>query len=551
MIHCTMQEHLLLEEHRVKNKLVNVALVVASLVGLPLVAASVIRANIFQDILFLAAHVSMYLMVLVVMLLRHQLTYRWRAYTIIFIIFLVAIVDFVKTGFISIGFLWMTTAVVLCVLFFNFKRGLYCLGFGLLIIFSIAFLDKTHVITYDLDYQYYAREPIIVVIRTFAYLITSLIIIFSIRQIYNTLNDSNTLLSIQKADLIKSTERLKQEMEVRIQSEKQALDNEYKFKSIFELSTDPIAVVDLQGRIIDFNHSFMELSKREAADLSMIHYLSIMPEEYHEYFLTYNNRLKELPGRFELRYHNRSGKAMYLDVSLSIIHYPSGEALLAVFRDYTERIYNDRAIYSAVLEAEERERLNLSKELHDGLGPLLSTLKIYFEVLEKRPGDPEIHQRINNTLAESIKGVKAISNNLSPYILQNLGVTKALQGFINNVTIGDFPKVTMESNMTERLSEKVEITVYRLVTELLNNTLKHAQARHVFIELLMEDEVLTIRYTDDGKGFDTESNEKMHNGIGLFNIKSRIEKFGGTIHIDSKKDQGFRFLATMNVNEIT
>jgi PAS domain S-box-containing protein len=546
-----MQDQILLEEQRVKNKLVNVALVVASLVGLPLVAASVIRANIFQNLLFLASHVSMYLMVFMVMLLRHRITYRWRAYTIIFIMFLLAIVDFVKTGFVSIGFLWMTTAVVLCVLFFNFKRGLYCLGFGLVIIFSIYFLDKTQVIKYDLDYHYYARAPIIVVIRTFAYLITSLIIIFSIRQIYNTLNSSNIMLSIQKADLIKSTERLKQEMEVRIKSEKQAQNNEYKFKSIFELSTDPILVVDLQGRIIDFNHSFLGLTRRGAANLLMMDYLTIIPEEYREYFSTYKDRLKELPNRFELRYQTRFGKSMYLDVSLSVIHYPSGEALLAIFRDYTERIYNDRAIYSAVLEAEERERLNLSKELHDGLGPLLSTLKIYFEVLEKRPADPEIHLRIKNTLDESIKGVKAISNNLSPYMLQALGIVKALQGFINNVTLGDSPKVILESNIAERLSEKVEITVYRLVTELLNNTLKHAKAQSVLIRLNLENEQLSIHYSDDGLGFDAESMEQQANGIGLFNIKSRIEKFGGKTSIESKKGQGFRYTATMNVNDIT
>lgn len=545
-----MLEQLHQEEKRVKDKLVNDALLVASIVGLPYLAVSIIRANIFQNLLFLVTHISMYLMVLMVTIFRKKIAYHWRANAFIALMVLLALVDLFQTGFVSIAVLWLVTAVVLNVLFFNFRRGQYAIVFSLLLIATIFVLDKSEVLVYQLDYQYYARAPIIILMRTFAFLVTSLIIIFSIRRIYNTLNSSNALLSMQKADLIKTAERLKTEIAERQKTEQQALDNEYKFKSIFELSADPILVVDLQGRIIDFNHTFMELSQRSAAELSMIDVLSIIPESYHDYFSTYKNRLKELPGRFELRYQNKDGKSMYLDVSVSVINYPSGEALLAVFRDNTERINRDKLVYSAVLEAEERERLNLSRELHDGLGPLLSTLKIYFNVLEKRPGDPEITRRIGNTLSESIRVVKAISNNLSPYMIQSLGMVKALQGFISNISVDDSPKVTLESNITRRLGEKVEITVYRLLTELLNNTMKHAKARQVIIRLRLDDDELNIHYSDDGVGFDLEHAGQQFSGIGLFNVQSRIEKFGGTAKIDSKTGEGFSFTACMNVNEI-
>lgn len=546
-----MQEQIKQEEKLVKEKLVNDALLVAALVGLPLMVAAVVRANILQNLFFLTTHVTMYLLVLLVTLLRNKIAFHWRANTIIAVLIILALIDLLQTGFVSIGVLWLTAAVILSVLFFDFRRGQYCLVLCLLMIGTVFLLDKSGFLVYNVDYQAYARAPVIIVMRTFAFLATSLIIIFSIRRIYGTLNSSNDLLSMQKADLIKTTERLKSEMAVRQKTEQQALDNEYKFKSIFELSADPILVVDLQGRIIDFNHSFIELSQRTATELSMIDYLSIIPESYHDFFSTFKNRLKELPGRLELRYQNNQGKAMYLDVSVSVINYPSGEAILAVFRDNTERINRDKLMYSAVLEAEERERLNLSRELHDGLGPLLSTLKIYFDVLEKRPGDPEIISRIHNILSESIKTVKAISNNLSPYMLQSLGIEKALQGFIHNVSVNEFPKIELNSNIHTRLSEKVEITVYRMLTELLNNSLKHARANHILIQLLLDKQTLTISYSDDGIGFDMDQKNQQVSGIGLFNIKNRIDKFGGTINMESQEGKGFQLNAYLNVNEIS
>lgn len=539
------------EERQVKDKLVNISLLVSAIAGFPLMVSAVVRAIIFHNILFLTSHTSLYLFVLFAAVFRKRLNYNIRAYVIIFILFALSFLDFVNTGFISIGFLWMTTAVVLSVLYFNLARGIFAVSFGLILILSVYFLKVAGFITYDIDYDLYASAGIIMVMRTFSFLITSLMIIFSIKLIYGALNENVHLLEVQKEDLLKSTERLTQEIEIRKKSEQFALENEYKFRNIFETSTDPIAIIDMGGRFLDFNNSFIALTGHTALEISGLHFLELVPLEYRNLFDAYDNNLTNIPLRFEMKYVRSDGELKFLDVSMTRINYTGIDALLSIFRDNTEKISRERSIFSAVLDAEEKERFRMSKELHDGLGPLLSTLKIYFEVLEKRPGDVEIQNRINTTLSESIKSVKEISNNLSPYVLQNLGVVRALRGFIEKITFNRKIEIAFDSNIESRFSEKIEIAIYRLVTELLNNTIKHAQAQNVNIKLMISDSLLNIHYDDDGVGFNKNEIEEKSGGIGLFNIKSRVEKLGGEAYIETSKGKGFKFSASINYTELT
>jgi PAS domain S-box-containing protein len=545
-----MDEYLLNEEQRVKSRLVDTALIVSALAGFPLMVASVIRANIFDNNLFLVSHILLYVLVLTVALFRKRIAFPIRAGSIILIIYTLAILDFIKTGFVSIGFIWLTTAVVMAVLFFNFKRGITILIIGLLLIAITYLLQQLGVLTYHIDYNEYAKAPIILVMRTFAYLVCSFLMIFSIKVIYKTLNEGNDLLKKQKNDLLTSTQRLKEEIEVRKQSEQHALDNEFKFRNIFELSTDPISIVGLDGKFIDFNNSFIDLLELPAHEIANANYLELIPEEHRDAVKKYNNQLENIPSRFELKYKRNDGQLRYLDITTTAISYAKQKAILAVFRDNTEKINRERTIFSAAIQAEEKERLRLSKELHDGLGPLLSTIRIYLDVLEKKPGDVEIQHRINTTLNESIKSVKEISNNLSPYILQNLGVVKAIRGFIDKITFNQQLEVEFESNIENRLAETIEIAVYRLITELLNNTLKHASAKRVNIKIVLEEQLLTVSYSDNGIGFDLEALKQRTSGIGLFNIKSRIEKLGGTITINTSIGKGFQLFAQININEI-
>lgn len=146
--------------------------------------------------------------------------------------------------------------------------------------------------------------------------------------------------------------------------------------------------------------------------------------------------------------------------------------------------------------------------------------------------------------------MKEVSNNLSPYILQNLGVVKALRFFLDKINYTDKLSIHLESNFESRLNEKIEITVYRLITELVNNTLKHADARNARVKILLHDNDLLVKYLDDGIGFNPEDVQQNKGGIGLFNMKSRIEKMGGVFDYKTGTGKGFELFVKLGIETL-
>jgi PAS domain S-box-containing protein len=542
------------EEQEVKNRLVDIVLLVASVIGLPLLVASFVRVVIFGNkpllLLFIGLEAIFYAVLVIFYLCRKVIRFKIRAWFIIFSCFLFASLDFWSVGFISFGHIWLSTAIILSVLFFNFLNGIKSVVFSILIVVLFQVLKSTEILHYTLDYNLMAKAPVTMYVRTLMLLITCFTIIYSIKLIFETLNSKNLELQNKATDLVASTQQLKQEIEIRTKSEQQALENEYKFKNVFEKSSDPIAIISKVGILLDYNLSFLDLLGTTTDKISNIHYLALLPDDYKEEFKAYRNQLDLIPTRFEIIYRRNGMADKFLDVSLTPITFAADDAFMVVLRDNTEKISHERIVFTVALEAEEKERLRMSKELHDGLGPLLSTIKIYLDVLEKRPGDIEIQKRISNTLNESIRSVKEISNNLSPYVLQSFGVIKALKSFIDKITFNEKIHVSLASNIEKRLSKNIEITIYRLVTELLNNTLKHANAKLVDIQIILEDNLLSIVYTDNGDGFEMEMLKQNSHGIGLFNMKSRIENLGGKININTATGKGFKLFAQIVVTEL-
>ncbi|NJK84795.1 MAG: PAS domain S-box protein [Bacteroidales bacterium] len=174
--------------------------------------------------------------------------------------------------------------------------------------------------------------------------------------------------------------------------------------------------------------------------------------------------------------------------------------------DITERKQNQQKLFNAVIHAEEEERSRIAKDLHDGVSPVLSTLKLYVQsfVMSKDENLKEtLISRISDTINETISSIKEISNNLSPHILHNFGYTIAVESFINRIK--DIKKVNFhfEYDFDSRFDEKIEITLYRVTIELINNSLKHSNAGNIKI-VFNKNSYFIVNYDDDGNGFDPE-----------------------------------------------
>ncbi len=208
------------------------------------------------------------------------------------------------------------------------------------------------------------------------------------------------------------------------------------------------------------------------------------------------------------------------------------------------RRQTEKMFLNTIIQTEEKERKRFAKDLHDGLGPLLSTVKMSVSSLSQMKHDEASREIVENTelvINEAIKSLKEISDNLSPHVLNNFGLVRALNNFSNKINITKTIRINLESNLKdERFDSNVEVVLYRVVCELINNTIKHAKAKKIDISLTKADDYLTIVYQDDGKGFNVAKviEQPASSGMGFSNIYSRINSLKGEINIESEHKKG-------------
>ena len=196
---------------------------------------------------------------------------------------------------------------------------------------------------------------------------------------------------------------------------------------------------------------------------------------------------------------------------------------------------SEKRVLAAVIRTEEQERQRFAKELHDGLGPLLSVIKMLVSGLDTNK-ESEVNEKIKQNLRqavdEAISGVRDISANISPHILNNFGLKDAVEAFIKRMRQADNFKVYFTTNLE--------------ICELINNTLRHAAASKVTIDLQLEEGILYLEYTDNGIGFDV-NRISGHTGMGLDNMRYRLQSGNGDIEIVSEHGKGMRANAFIKV----
>lgn len=193
--------------------------------------------------------------------------------------------------------------------------------------------------------------------------------------------------------------------------------------------------------------------------------------------------------------------------------------------------------FRAVIEAEEQERMRVARELHDGLGQLLSAARLNVSVLD--PNDPDeqtSHQTSLTLLDDACQEVRNISHNLMPGTLIRLGLPAALNDLAQKVNVAGGMQVIPHVQIAEEsLSKSMNISIFRICQELIANTLKHAKAAQLHIHLSTDAQSLILDIRDDGTGIEMHHIENS-TGIGWKNIFSRVSLLNGTITVQKGKD---------------
>lgn len=206
----------------------------------------------------------------------------------------------------------------------------------------------------------------------------------------------------------------------------------------------------------------------------------------------------------------------------------------------------------SMVNGQEAERTRIAKDLHDGLGGLFSTIKMYFSTLQHEQeslSHNELFIKSYGLIDTASEEVRRIAHNMMPEGLMKLGLLHALEDMCSNISAAKQLQVKLQSyGMEKRMNASTEIMLYRIVQELLNNIIKHAHATNVIVQFNREADQLTVTVEDNGRGFSLqEPDGKKHKG--LETIKSRVNYLNGNISIDSENNIGTTVLMEFLINQ--
>ena len=181
-------------------------------------------------------------------------------------------------------------------------------------------------------------------------------------------------------------------------------------------------------------------------------------------------------------------------------------------------------LLQALMQGEEKERSRIAKDLHDGVAGMLAAVKMHFSSM---PGsDNLVHSEIRKT-----------SHNLMPEVLLQHGLDEALRRYCNNVNNSKVLQIQYDSwGKIDRFTGSFELSVYRIVQELVNNIIKHSRASQAIVQLSQQEDLLSISIEDNGVGF--SNNETAKDGMGLRSLQSRIKAMNGKLEVESSQQSG-------------
>ena len=317
-------------------------------------------------------------------------------------------------------------------------------------------------------------------------------------------------------------------------AEKQELElKNARLMALFaELDPDPVIRIDINGIIIFSNDSAKQLLPDELTGKSI---REIIPQIYFpidDYIKS--DKSKNITHSFN----SRNYSILFRGIS-------SLDIAQIYFHDITEKIeYENRLkdLSNNLQNKIEEDRMRIARELHDGIGQNLLLLKMsliknYHDILLKTGKESTFNETINS-LESTIKELKSILFNLKPSILEEMGLGPSLTSLVNKISDESNVKGSLNIfGLEKRMDKKLELTLYRIVQEAINNILKHSEATEFSIQLIQKNDMIRILISDDGVGFQS-ANKKTNGGLGLINIRERVESYRGNFKIDASPGYG-------------
>ena len=203
-----------------------------------------------------------------------------------------------------------------------------------------------------------------------------------------------------------------------------------------------------------------------------------------------------------------------------------------------EKINKQKQLTQATIEGQEKERSEISKELHDNINQILVTIKLYLELaLDDNRLKDDLIKRSSEKIMYCINEIRTLSKSLAPPSLNEYGLVEAITELIENIRLTKTFNIDLKVKLDSinQFNSLQQLYIYRIIQEQLNNIIKHANAKNVSVELIENFQSIDLIIRDDGKGFNPKEKS---GGIGLTNIQNRAELLNGTLEIISAANEG-------------
>lgn len=372
--------------------------------------------------------------------------------------------------------------------------------------------------------------------------------------------------------LMVANDAMQQQLLERTQAERSLQLSEARLAGIIDFAMDAIVTVDEQQRIVHFNHAAEVMFGYNATEVIGQQLALLIPQRYHgthkehiEKFSQMEVPFRSVNSQNSITGLRSNGEEFTIEASISSIGTQGQRLYTAILRDVTERIRREEQLqlYSQrlqllsrnLLTVQEDERRNITYELHDEIGQVLTAVKLNLQTTAKlNPTEPSV-ERLRESIQlvdHAIQQVRDTSLNLRPAMLDDLGFIPTLEWYVERMAAISNTEITFHTVAGAiRYSPDIETTLFRISQEAITNALRHAQARHIDIVLQEQDGSISLLICDDGIGFLLPAADDNCQQIGLSGMEQRAQSVGGVLSIQSLPLQGTRVQVSIPWREQT
>jgi PAS domain S-box-containing protein len=316
------------------------------------------------------------------------------------------------------------------------------------------------------------------------------------------------------------------------------------FNSAFHSITDSLVVIDNAGVIIDFNESFIVLTEYKKEDVIGQNLKKFLKLNLASTVQKLDKNSKAID--FESEVTNSSSRKIMVECHVSVIDNNKCHSLVKI-HDLTDKIHQEAGRIATIIKTQEEERNRVASDLHDSIGQQISALKFYFDSIQKQKDETLRIQLLKKTeaLIDNVSDeIRNICFQLMPRSVEKFGIGQSIKQLADLIHFSTGIKFDVKiEEQTDKLDPNVSMSVYRVIQEFVNNSIKHAKCKNISIHLSVKPKVLSLNMADDGIGF--TNNASLKKGNGIDNINLRIKYLKGDLIFNPEKNKGVKLNITI------